>query len=216
MGHVMNDPPSETVRLLERLRAGDRQALADLFQRHRDRLRRMVELRMDARLQGRIDASDVLQDGFLDLSKRVEGYLSDPRLPVFLWLRLVVSDRLAMIHRRHLGTGMRDAGREVSLYRDPLPQASSAALASMLLGRLTSPSNAAIRAEQILQVQEAVNSLDRLDREVVALRHFEQLSRAETAVVLGITEEAGAKRYIRALKKLKTILAAMPGGLEGF
>ena len=95
---------------------------------------------------------------------------------MFLWLRLVVSDRLAMIHRHHLGTQMRDAGREVSLYRDPLPQASSAALAAMLLGRLTSPSNAAIRAEQILQVQEAVNSLEPLDREVVALRHFEQLT----------------------------------------
>src|SRR5438128_7205869 len=110
---------------------------------------------------------------------------------------------------------MRDAGREVSLYRDPMPQASSAALASMLLGRLTSPTHAAIRAEQLLQVQEALNSLDPLDREVVALRHFEQLSRAETAQVLDITEEAGAKRYIRALKRLKAVLAAMPGGLEG-
>jgi RNA polymerase sigma-70 factor, ECF subfamily len=215
MGKIMNDPPSETVELLDRLRAGDRRALADLFQRHSDRLRRMVELRIDARLHGRIDASDVLQDGYLDVAKRVESYLSDPRLPVFLWLRLVVSDRLAMVHRRHLGTRMRDAAQEVSLYRDPMPQASSAALAAMLLGRLTTPSNAAIRAEQILQVQEAVNSLEPLDREVVALRHFVQLSRAETAVVLGITEEAGAKRYIRALKKLKAILAAMPGGLEG-
>ena len=171
---------------------------------------------MDARLHGRVDASDVLQDGFLDLSRRVDSYLSDPKLPVFLWLRLVVSDRLASYHRHHLGTALRDAGREVSLYRDPSPQASSAALAAMLLGRLTSPSNAAIRAEQILQVQEAINSLEPLDREVVALRHFEQLNRTETAAVLGITEEAGAKRYIRALKKLKTILAAMPGGLEGF
>ncbi len=215
MGSVMKDPPSEIMRLVERLRAGDRSALADLFQRHGDRLRRMVELRMDPRLYGRVDASDVLQDGFVDLANKVDSYLSDPKLPVFLWLRLVVSDRLANYHRRHLGTGMRDASREVSLYRDPLPQASSAALASMLLGRLTSPSNAAIRAEQILQVQEAINSLDPVDREVVALRHFEQLSRAETAVVLGITEEAGAKRYIRALKKLKSILAAMPGGLEG-
>ncbi len=111
---------------------------------------------------------------------------------------------------------MRDVSREVSLYRDPLPQASSAALASMLLGRLPAPSNALVRAEQILQIQEAINSLEPLDREVVALRHFEQLSRAETAVVLGTTEEAGAKRYIRALKKLKSILAAMPGGLSGF
>ncbi len=213
---MMKDASSESLRLRESLQTGDRRALADLFQIHRDRLRTMVELRMDPRLRGRIDASDVLQDGFLDLAKQLESYLREPRLPVFLWLRMVVSDRLAMYHRRHLGTGMRDAGREVSLYRDPLPQTSSAALASMLLGRLTSPSNAAIRAEQLLQVQDAVNSLDPIDREVVALRHFENLTRAETAVVLGISEEAGAKRYIRALKKLRTIMAAMPGGLEGF
>jgi RNA polymerase sigma-70 factor, ECF subfamily len=212
----MNDPPRETVRLLfERLRAGDDGALADLIQKHRDRLRRIVELRMDPRLHGRIDASDVLQDGFLDLAKRVESDLIDPDLPVFLWLRRVINDRLAICHRQHLGTRMRDAGREVSLYRDPMPQASSAALASMLLGEVTSPSNAAIRAEQILQVQEAINSLDPIDREVVALRHIEELTRAETAVVLGISEEAGAKRYIRALKKLKTIMAAMRRGLEG-
>ncbi len=213
MGEIKNEPSRETAHQMDRLRAGDRRALAELFQQHRDRLRRMVELRMDARLQGRIDASDVLQDGFLDVAQRLESYLRDPKLPVFLWLRLVVSDRLATVHRHHLGTRMRDAALEVALYRDPLPPASSAALAAMLLGRQTSPSKAAIRAEQILQVQEAVNSLDPIDREVVALRHFEQLSRAETATVLGITEEAGAKRYIRALKKLKTILAAMPGGL---
>ena len=105
-------------------------------------------------------------------------------------------------------------GQEVSLYRNPLPQASSAALASMLLGRLTSPSNAAIRAEQVLRVQEALNALDPLDREVIALRQFEELSRAETAQVLGINEEAGAKRYMRALRRLKTVLAAA-GGPEG-
>jgi RNA polymerase sigma-70 factor (ECF subfamily) len=211
----MNDPPSETGRFVERFCAGDRAVLTDLFQHHRDRLRRMVELRLDARLQGRVDASDVLQDGFLDAAARVESYARDPKLPLFLWLRLIVSERLAIYHRRHLGTRMRDVAQEVSLYREPTPQASSAALASMLLGRLTSPSNAAIRAEQVLRVQEAINSLHPLDREVVALRHFEQLTRAETARVLGITEEAGAKRYVRALKKLKTILAAMREGSGG-
>ena len=216
MNHSINDPPSETVRLFERLQAGDPDALGDLFQRHHDRLRRMVELRIDPRLRGRIDAADVLQDAYLDLARRVEDYLNDPNLPVFLWLRLVVSDRLAMAHRYHLGTQMRAATQEVSLYRDPLPEASSAALASMLMGRLTSPSSAAVRAEQVLQVQEAVNALDPIDREVVALRHFEHLTRAETAELLGMTEEAGAKRYIRALKKLKKLLAEMPGGLEGF
>ena len=111
--------------------------------------------------------------------------------------------------------GNQDAGcrAEVSLYRDRLPQASSAALASMLLGRLTSPSHAAVRAEQILHVQQALNELEPLDREIVALRHFEELSRAETAQVLGISEEAGAKRYMRALRRLKAILAVQPGGL---
>jgi RNA polymerase sigma-70 factor, ECF subfamily len=211
----MADDRSDTAHLLERLRGGDRQALTDLFQRYRERLRRMVELRMDARLQGRVDASDVLQDAFLDAAARLDSYLQRLDLPAFLWLRLVVGERLAICHRRNLGAKMRDAGQEVSLYRDPLPQASSAALASMLLGRLTSPSNAAIRAEQVLRVQEALNSLDPLDRDVIALRQFEELSRAETAQVLGISEPAGAKRYMRALRRLKAVLATQPGGPEG-
>jgi RNA polymerase sigma-70 factor, ECF subfamily len=211
----MANDPTDTLHLVERLREGDRLALTDLFQRHRKRLRHMVELRMDARLQGRVDASDVLQDAFLDAATYLDTFLRGSELPAFLWLRLVVSQRLSIYHRRHLGTKMWDVGQEVSLYRDPLPQASSAALASMLLGRLTSPSHAAVRAEQVLQVQEGLNELDPLDREVVALRHFEELSRAETAQVLGISEEAGAKRYMRALRRLRAILAVRPGGLEG-
>jgi RNA polymerase sigma-70 factor (ECF subfamily) len=207
--------PSDTDDLVERLCGGDRQALTDLFQRHRNRLRRMVELRMDPRLQGRVDASDILQDAFLDAAARLDGYRQRPDLPAFLWLRLIVGERLAICQRRHLGTKMRAAGQEVSLYRDPLPQATSAALASMLLGRLTSPSNAAIRAEQVLRVQEALNALDPLDRDVIALRQFEELSRAETAQVLGISEPAGAKRYMRALRRLKAVLEAQPGGPEG-
>src|SRR5271156_2590515 len=97
---------SDTGHLADRLRAGDRQALTDLFQRHRKRLHRMVELRMDARLQGRVDASDVLQDAFLDAAARVDGYLQGAEVPAFLWLRLVVGERLTICHRRHLGTKM--------------------------------------------------------------------------------------------------------------
>ncbi len=201
--------------LLERLKAGDRDALGNLLAAHRDRLRRMIELRMDGRLQARLDASDVLQEAFLDAAARLDAYLNDPKLPVFLWLRLIVGERLITLHRQHLGTRMRDAGREVSLDRQAAPAASSEALASMLLGRQTSPSQAAIRAEQLLRIQEALKNLDPIDREVLTLRHFEQLSRAETAQVLGISEEAGAKRYLRALKRLKEILAGLPGGLEG-
>ena len=205
----------DVAQLLERLRAGDRQALAELFARYSRRLERMVELRMDHHLRGRFDPADVLQEAFLDASRRVDAYIRDPRLAPFLWFRLIVGERLLNLHRQHRGARMRDAALEVSLYRDPLPQASSAALASMLLGRLTSPTQAAVRAERLLRIQEALNTLDPIDREVLALRHFEQLTRAETAQALNITEEAGAKRYIRALKRLKDLLAAMPGGLEG-
>jgi RNA polymerase sigma-70 factor, ECF subfamily len=212
MGNLPERTPEE---LIEDLRAGDRRALAELFELHRDRLRRMVELRLDPRLRARLDASDVVQDAFLDVARDLEAYLADPKLPPLLWLRLHVGRRLTTLHRQHLGTKMRDAGLEISLYQGALPQASSAALASMLLGRQTSPTQAARRAERMLRVQEALNTLDPIDREVLALRHFEQLGRVEAAHVLGISQEAGAKRYFRALKRLKEILATLPGGWEG-
>ena len=186
----------------------------ELFQHHRDRLRRMVQLRMDWRLQSRLDASDVLQEAFLDVASRLDDYLREPKLPPFLWLRMCVGEELVNIHRRHLGTKRRDAGREVSLQRRSVPDASSAALASMLLGENTSPTQAAVRAERLIAVQRALAELEPIDREVVALRHFEQLSRAETAQVLGIREEAAAKRYIRAIRRLKSILAEGPCGPE--
>src|SRR3954465_4968513 len=215
MGILMDQTPNEVTHLINRLRAGDRQALGELFHCYRERLRRMVELRMDSRLRTRLDASDVLQEAYLDLAGDLEAYRADPKLPPLLWMRLHVGRRLAMLHRRHLGAQLRDAGLEISLYRDALPQASSAALASMLLGRHTSPTQAAQRAERLLRLQEALNTLHPIDREVLALRHFEQLGRAEAAQVLGVTRETGAKRYFRALKRLKEVLASMPGGWEG-
>jgi RNA polymerase sigma-70 factor, ECF subfamily len=215
MGTLMDQTPNEVTHLINRLRAGDRQALGELFHGYRERLRRMVELRMDSRLRTRLDASDVLQEAYLDLAGDLEAYRADPKLPPLLWMRLHVGRRLTLLHRRHLGTAMRDAGLEISLYREALPQASSAALAAMLLGRHTSPTQAAQRAERLLRIQEALNTLDPIDREVLALKHFEELSRAETAEVLGISPEAAAKRYFRALKRLKEVLASMPGGWEG-
>jgi RNA polymerase sigma-70 factor (ECF subfamily) len=215
MGIPMDHTPSDATNLIEQLRGGDRRALAALFDRYRDQLGRMIDLRMDPRLRARLDASDVLQEAFLDLASDLDSYLADPKLPPLLWLRLHVGRRLTTLHRQHLGAYMRSAGLEVSLYRDALPEASSAALASMLLGRHTSPTQAAQRAERLLRVQEALNSLDPIDREVLALRHFEQLGRAEAAQVLGISKETGAKRYVRALKRLKGALGTMPGGWEG-
>jgi RNA polymerase sigma-70 factor (ECF subfamily) len=204
----------DTVELVERVRAGDAQALQEIFTRHRERLRRMVETRLDGRLRSRIDASDVIQDAYLKIAGRLEEYLANPNLPLFLWMRLVVGEQLINLHRHHLGARMRDAGREVTLGRPALPAASSEVLAAQLLGQHTSPTEAAVRAERLLRLQEAINALDPTDREVLALRHFEQLSRAETAQVLGIREDAAAKRYVRALKRLKDALAGLPGGLD--
>jgi RNA polymerase sigma-70 factor (ECF subfamily) len=214
MGTLMDNNSAETARLLEQARAGDKEALSALFSRHRPRLRRMVELRLDRRLQARIDASDVIQEAYVEVVVRLNEYLGEPSYPLFLWLRLIVGERLLKLHRRHLGTQMRDAGREVSLYRGALPEASSAALAAQLLGQHTSPTQAAVRAERMIRLQEALNTLDAMDREVLSLRHFEELSLAETALSLGIEESATAKRYIRALKRLKATLANMPGGLD--
>jgi RNA polymerase sigma-70 factor, ECF subfamily len=184
MGSAVDQPESEVIRLIDQVRAGDQGALAALFDRYRDRLRRMVELRMDARLRSRLGASDILQEAYLDVARDLPAYVADPKLTPLLWLRLHVGRRLTTLHRKHLGTRMRDAGMEISMFVDSLPQPSSAALASMLLGRLTSPTQAAQRAERLLQVQEALNSLDPIDREVLALRHFEQLDRKDTIAIL--------------------------------
>src|SRR5262249_33101430 len=190
---------------------GDQQALAELFGRHRERLRRMVRLRMDRRLQGRVDPSDVLQEAYLDVARRAPEDAANPAMPLFLSLRVLTGQRLVALHRQPLGAQMRDAGQEVSLHRGAIPQASSASLAAQLLGRLTSPTQAAIRAELQLRLQEVLNAMDPIDREVLVLRHFEELSNNETAEVLGLQKSAASNRYVRALKRLKEILASIPG-----
>jgi RNA polymerase sigma-70 factor, ECF subfamily len=208
-GSATMNESNDDLRLIERARGGDAAAAGEALVRHRARLRRMVEARLDRRVRGRVDPSDVLQDGCADAIAKLPGYLADPRLPLFLWLRLIVGERLAKVHRDHLGAQVRDAGREVSLYRGPMPAASSAALAAHLLGKETSPTQAAVRAERLLRIQEALNSLDPLDREILSLRHFEELSHAEAARVLDIQEAAAAKRYVRALKRLKDVLTIL-------
>src|SRR4051812_43485906 len=169
--------------LVRRAAGGEEAALAELFASYRDRLRRMVRLRLDQRLQGRVDPSDVLQEAYLDLAQKLPGYANKPSMPFFLWLRLVVGERLLRVHRQHLDAAMRDAGREISLYQGALPQASSASLAAYLLGRVTSASGAAVRAERQVQLQGVLNGMDPIDREVIALRHFEELSNDQAAAV---------------------------------
>ncbi len=196
--------------LTERLRAGDADAAGELFAAYRDRLKKMVRLRLDRRLRGRLDDSDVLQEAFLDIQKKADEFAARA-MPAYLWMRLITAERLLVVHRHHLGAAMRDAGQEVSIHRGGTPAATTHSLANLLLGRLTSPTQAAIRAERQLRLQEALNGMDPIDREILALRHFEELSNAESAAVLGLTKQAASNRYIRALKRLKEILSALPG-----
>ena len=202
-----NDP--ETQDLLEKATRGDQDALRSLFERHREKLLRMVELRMDRRLQGRADASDVLQEAYLEVAQKLEKYVSDPQVPFFVWLRFVTSQTLTHFHQHHLGTKMRDARLEISIFAEPLPEATSEALAAQLLGDFTSPSEAAERAELKARLEDALNRLDSSDRDVLALRHFEHLSVAETAQVLGLNPPAASKRYIRAAIRLRDLLKSM-------
>jgi RNA polymerase sigma-70 factor (ECF subfamily) len=211
----MSDADSEPDVLLQRALDGDCGALAELFHAQRGRLEQMVRLRLDRRLQGRLDPSDVVQEAYLDVARRFPEYAAARNMPFFLWLRLLTGQRLVDLHRQHLGAKMRDAGLEVSLYRGDGPRASSASLAELLLGRLTSASRAAIRAETQLRVQEALNAMDPIDREVLVLRHFEMLSNEETAQVLNLKPSAASNRHLRALKRLKDIMAAVAELGEG-
>ena len=180
-----------------------------LFDRHAERLRRTVRLRLDRRLVGIVDSSGVLQLARVEaLSRGAE--LDDPagREP-FLWLRQIIGEVLARLHRERLGPDVRG---DISLYRGALPEATSVSLAAQLLGRGGGDDDrAAARAEQKLLLQEALNAMDALDREVLTLRHCEQLSNDETATVLGIPRAQASESYIRALKRITVILAALPG-----
>src|SRR5262245_58956220 len=215
MDSAMSADTRTSEELLDAARGGDEGALAVLVERHRDRLERMVRLRMDQRLQGRVDPADVVQDAYLAVRGKFAQYSADPRLPFFLWLRLEVGQKLVDTHRFHLGTRMRDAGQEVSLHRGALPPVTSLSLAEHLLGRLTTASRAAMRVELKLRVQEALNSMDGHDREVLILRHFEELSNSEVAQVLGIKPSAAVNRYVRALKGLQSVFQGDHGGSAG-
>jgi RNA polymerase sigma-70 factor, ECF subfamily len=201
--------------LARRICAGEQRALGELFGAHRERLRRMVQLRLDRRLQGRIDPSDVLQEAFLDASRRLGEFAANPGMPPFVWLRFLTAQRLVTLHRVHLGVKGRDAAREVSLHSGPLPSADSRSLAAQLLGRLTSPSRAVIRAEIQIKIQDALNGMEPIDREILALRHFEELTNSETAAVLEIHKATASNRYVRALRRLKEILAPMLDAGDG-
>ena len=212
---AMSTPQGEVPGLVARAAAGDRGAIVELLDHYRARLRRMAALRLDPRLRGRVDASDVIQEGYLDAMRRLDEFLRDPSVPFYIWLRFLVGQRLLEQHRRHLGTPGRDAGREVSIDRGVVPGANTGALAAQLLGKLTSPSHAALRAERKARLRGALDRMDELDREVLVLRHYEQMTNADAAAALGVSVKAASKRYTHALERLEEILAPSPGGATG-
>ncbi len=203
----MDNAPDISDQLLVRLRAAEQDALAELFDLYRERLWRMVNFRMDGRLRGRVDPDDVLQEAYVDALKRLKHFGTNTKLTPFGWLRAIVHQTLLDVHRRHIEAAMRNPGKEVAI--DQCYSTTSTALVVQLAGHLPSPSGVAMRGEALSQLEQAIGAMDPLDREVLALRHFEELSNSEVAEVLRIQVKAASIRYIRALQRLKAILVQM-------
>jgi len=196
---------AEAPELLARLRAGGQRALAEEFSRHRDQLERMVSRRLDPRLNRRIGASDVLQQGFLDAARRLDDYLADPQMPFYVWLRFLVRQQLLAVSRWHLGAKRRDARREQHAPTADSRDCDVSAVAHKLSARLTPPSRIAVRAELRERLHAALESLAPLDREIIVLRHFDGLSNGEAAAELQLSVAAASKRYLRAIERFKAI-----------
>jgi RNA polymerase sigma-70 factor (ECF subfamily) len=207
----MDKQTPEIDALLDRLRAGQQDALGELFDRYRPQLRRMVELRLDPRLAARVAASDVLQEAYIDSLSRYEHFFKREGVSFYVWLRLVVNQTLIDLHRRHLSAKMRNAAQEAAPAWAP---ATSISLARHLVAQMDSPSQIVRKGEMLAQVQTALESLDPLDREILTLRHFEELGNNEVAELLGLQKAAASNRYVRALGRLREALAKVPGFFE--
>lgn len=192
--------------LVVRTIRGDRGALAELFQLYRPRLKRVVQFRLHPRLQGRIDPDDVLQDAWMRAEQRIGSFMTEASLSCFIWFRMIVSQALIDLHRRHIGAEKRDARRECSADGHWTATSTTNSLSFHLAARLPSPSSAAAKAESAEMLDRALAELSDLDREVLVLRHFEELTNSEAALVLGITEQAASMRYVRALERLRVVL----------
>ena len=198
----MNINPDETKKLIDRVRNGDTSAFEELFGRHRGRLQKAIALRMDRRVAARMDASDVLQDTYMEAFRRFPDYLKKEGMPFYLWLHWIAREKLIGLHRRHLGARKRTVRYEVPL----MPIDSSVEFVSGLIGRQPSPSQELAREEMAERLRMALERLDAEERDLILWRHFEQLSAHEMGMLLDITEAAAGKRYIRAVERLRRIL----------
>jgi RNA polymerase sigma-70 factor (ECF subfamily) len=189
---------------------------AELLAHQVDRLSRFIALRLDRRLQSRVDAEDVIQEIYVEAWRHLPEYRRNSTLPFCLWVRGLARNKLFELHRQHLGTKMRDARRETAELRPHTRETALQTFASVSRDGGASPSIAVAREETRARLRNALETMGQMDREVLVLRHFEQLSLAETAQVLGIDDKAAGMRHVRALKRLRNILSALPGGLEEF
>jgi RNA polymerase sigma-70 factor (ECF subfamily) len=201
---VPNSP--ETQELLNQAQQGDSSAVEQLLAQHREPVRRMIDLRLDPAIAARVDASDVVQDVLLEASRRLDAYLANPVMPFHLWLRHIAKDHLIDAHRRHRQAQRRGVDREQPLVPAALAGRSSVELAGQLMDRERTPASAAIQQEMERRLHQAIAELDEDDREVILMRHFEQLSNQEVAAVLTLTEAAASMRYLRAMRRLRTLL----------
>ncbi len=205
------EPPAEATFDPEVIRM-TKQLLTEQFTLHRDRLWRAIHVRMDPRLCGRVDPDDILQEAYLDAMKRVGHFAEDSNYTPFVWLRLIVGQTLINVHRRHITVKKRDASRERSRSKGLKFEysATSQTIASQLAANQTSPSQAAIRTEQVQELATALESLSEIDREIITLRHFEDMSNTEVAEILNIEQKASSIRYVRAIQRLKKCMANQP------
>jgi len=197
----------KTQDLLAGAKSGNADAVNRLMERHRDSLRRMVQLRLDQKIQRRIDVSDVVQDVLIEANRRLQDYLQTANgMPFHLWLRQIAQDRIIDAHRRHRASIKRSVDRERPLAVPAAGDHSTIELAAQLCDRQLTPAAAATQHEQAQLVEAAIAKLPDQDCEIIIMRHYEQLSNQEIAQSLGLTEPAASMRYLRAIRRLKELM----------
>lgn len=194
---------------LEQLRNGGTAELGDLFSVYYERLDRMVDFRLDGRLRGRVDSTDVLQEAYLVISRRIDDYVARPDVSLYVWMRQLTLQTLIDVQRRHFGQ-KRSPNQEVAIGLGQRDQ-TSLSIADAICAQWSSPSRAAIREEEVQQLRQALASMDEIDREVLALRHFEHLTNTEVAETLGLTATAASNRYVRAMTRLTELMQRLAG-----
>jgi RNA polymerase sigma-70 factor (ECF subfamily) len=196
----------KTQELLASAKEGNEEAIGKLLNRHRDALRRLVQMRLDKKIQRRVDVSDIVQDVLLEANRRLSTYLEEPKMPFHLWLRHMARDRIIDAHRRHRASAKRSVDREKPLASPSNVDRSTMELAAQLCDPNMTPAAAATMRELARRFEAAIDELEERDREVLMMRHFEHLTNQEVAQALSLTEPAASMRYLRALRRLRALI----------